>query len=211
MPIDIETPLVISAVHAKARNLKTHPCFWDKDSEDIAADLFVHLWETGLTLSPERLVDTSFIHMMLNRKGVDMLRHQMSKKELTRHHTKSLDTITGEDEDGNLQTMADILSTHAPSVVDEVAFRIDFSERFSALPNDLRAIAGKMLQGRNHADIAREMKLSRDAFHRRYATLIQKIIFPEWYAKIKMTRPVPKTSKVRSQHAPNANSPVQLG
>lgn len=197
MPIDIETPFVRSAIHAKVRKLKTHSCFLDKDSEDIEAELFVHLWKTGLALSHERLVDTPFIHTILNRKGVDMLRRQMSQKELARRDTESLDAVTGADEDGNLQTLADILSIRAQSIVDEVAFHIDFAERMTALPDDLRAIVEKILQGRNHADIAQEMNLSRDAFHRRYATPIQKMIFPEWYAKIKKTRPTPNTTKGR--------------
>lgn len=80
MPIDIETPFIISAARAKARSLKFYRCFLDKDFEDIEADLFVHLWKTGLTLPPEQFADIPFIHTVLNRKGVDMLRRQMSQK-----------------------------------------------------------------------------------------------------------------------------------
>ncbi len=183
MPIDIETPFVLSAVHAKARNLKAHNCFSDRDFEDIEADLLLHLWEVSLRLPSERFAEPSLIITILNRKGVDMLRHQKSKSEQARRKTKSLDAMIDVDEDGNPLTLMDTLPACSPRTVDEAVFQIDAAARLSALSNELRMIVGKMRQGYTHADIAREMNLSRDAFHRRYVTLIQKTIFPECYAK----------------------------
>lgn len=196
MPIDIEASTIISAVRAKARSLKIHSCFLDKDFEDIEAALFVHLWKTGLTLPPDRFADMPLIHTILNRKGVDMLRHQMSQKELARRETESLNAATDTDEDGYARTLANTLPSRAPSIVDEVAFLIDFDKRLSALPSNLHAIVEKILHGRSHADIAREMGISRDRFHRRYATLIQKMLFPEWYARIKKTCHASKTKSI---------------
>lgn len=185
MPIDVEAPFVINAVRAKARNLKAHACFFDTASDDIEADLFAHLWEAGLKLPPEQFAEPAFIQTILNRKAVDLLRHQMSGKELARRDTESLDVVLGIDEDGISQTAADALPSREPNIVDEVGFQIDFSERLSALSNTLRMITGKMREGHSHADIAREMKLSRKEFHRKYATSIQKSVFPEWYAKLR--------------------------
>lgn len=105
--------------------------------------------------------------------------------------------MTGSDEDGNSQAFGETLPTRAPSIVDEVVFHIDFGERLAALSADLRVIVEKMLQGLNHADIAREMSMSRDGFHRRYATPIQKTLFPEWHAKIKKIRHALKTTIVQ--------------
>lgn len=190
MPIDIETPSVMRAVRIKARKLKTYVCFLDKDFEDIEADLFGHLWKTGLTLPPGRSVDVPFIHTILNRKGVDMLRRQMSLKEVARRDTESLDAMFVADEDGNPQTSADTLPSRTPSLIDEVSFHIDFADRLSALSSELRIIAGSMLQGLSHADIAREMHMSRDAFHRKYAVPIQKALFPKQYVKIKKIGPM---------------------
>lgn len=193
MPINIETPFVISAVRAKARKLKAHTCFFDKDFEDIEADLFVHLWDAGLALPSWLFTDAPLIRAILNRKGVDMLRHQMSKKEMARHATASLDAVVGMDLDEKPQTLADALPFCAPCIVDEVAFRIDFAERLAALSDDLQTIVEKMLQGRTHADIAQEMSLTRSKFHRTYATPIQKLLFPEWHAKVRGIGLLPKS------------------
>ena len=183
MPIDVEAPFVINAVRAKTRNLKAHVCFADTASDDIEADLFVHLWEAGLTLPPEQFAEQAFIQTILNRKAVDLLRRQMSGKEVARRDTESLDVVLGADEDGISQTAADVLPSSSPSIVDEVGFQIDFSERLSSLPDEIRMVVEKMRDGYNHAAIAREMNLSRKAFHRKYAILIQKTIFPGWHAK----------------------------
>lgn len=192
MPIDIETPFIVNAIRAKARQLKAHTCFSNKDFEDIEADLFAHLWKIGLAFPPGQLIDAPLIHTILNRKGVDMLRFQMRKRELARHNGESLDAITSKDENGYSLTLGDVLTTRDPSIADEAAFHIDFVERLSTLPCELRVIVEKMMQGRNHADIAREMNLSRDTFHRKYATRIQKTIFPEQYAKTRKSRLQPR-------------------
>ncbi len=161
MPIDIEAQFVINAVRAKTRSLKAHVCFSDTAPGDIEADLLVHLWEAGLKLSPEQFAGPAFIQTILNRKAVDLLRHQMSGKDVARRHTGSLDVVLGVDEDGFSQTAADALPSRALNSADEVGFQIDFSERLSVLSDTLRMIVEKMREGQSHAEIRPKNGLSR--------------------------------------------------
>jgi len=173
-----ETTLKI--IRERARTLKKNPVFHGKGVEDIEQDLAVRVCELRDKFDPLRQTWHAFVRVVVASAGCNQIDAHSSVNEKTRRRqTVSLDCAVDQDEDGLPLTLADTTPDTVPSIADEVAFKIDLAERMALLPDELKPVLARMMQGESHASIAEDMGLSKMAFSRKYATPIQQILAPD--------------------------------
>ena len=169
-------------IRQQAKTLKKNPVFFRKDREDIEHDLVVGVCERHSKFDPARQTWHAFVRMVVNSCGIDLIREHSTHNETSRRaKSPSLDCTVDLDEDGLPLTLNETIPDGQPPLADEVAFKIDLETRMASLPDELKPVLARMMQGESHASIAADMGLSKMAFSRKYATPIQQILAPDRY------------------------------
>jgi len=171
----------MKTIRERARTLKKNSVFAGRDREDIEHDLVARVCECRPRFDPTRQTWHAFVQVVVTSAGLDLIKAQATINETARRQLiLPIDDLdAGTDESGESLSVADIIPDTGSSVADEVAFKIDLAERMASLPDELKPVLARMMQGESHASIAEDMGLSKMAFSRKYATPIQQILAPE--------------------------------